>query len=542
MRTTLAALAVLGVLLALPGGARADRASVGISDQEAATYVDPLLAWTGISQTRVIVPWDVAFGDASRIDRVLTTARNTYQDILVSFEHRSFEDCAGGPCYLPTASQYRLALAAFHQRWPYVKTIAPWNEANHPSQPTADHPGAAAQYYRIARDVCPECRVLGAEVVDLSNLGDWLSRFKAALPTAPRLWGLHNYGDVTRRRSTMTRRMMRWVDGKIWLTETGGLVRFQLRDGSVPWPYDEQRAARSVQYMFDLADAHPNRIARVYLYNWRAVSHLRWDSALLSEAGEPRPSFYVVARRLRPGQRIPAHLLRRLPRARVVKRPRYRRRDGRVLATVRCPKARGTRCPVVMSVRTKGPVKRRGRKARRGAARRGLIAEKAVRIRAGHKRVVRVRVPRKRRRLIRQGKTRVLRVRCGSGRPGRGSTTSGAGARAGADRPPRRRAEAGLRAGAPRLRRGMGARVGPRGDRRLAARLRVPERADAPSARQRSLAGPRAARQHGLHGDDGALLALAVGARRARLPARPAAVLGLGRGRVCDRGCSRATC
>ena len=417
MRTTLAALAVLGALLALPAAARADRPSVGISDQEAATFVDPLLGWTGISQTRVIVPWDVAFGDASRIDRVLRTAHNTYQDILVSFEHRSFEDCAGGPCYLPTPSQYRLALSAFLQRWPYVKTISPWNEANHVTQPTANRPEAAAQFYRIARDVCRDCRVLGAEVVDLSNLGGWLSRFKAALPTAPRLWGLHNYGDVTRRRSIMTRRMLRWVDGQVWLTETGGLVRFQMRDGSVTWPYDEQRAARSVQYTFDLADAHPNRISRVYLYNWRSVPHLRWDSALLSEAGEPRPSFYVLAARLRPGQRIPAHLLRRLPRARVVKRPRYRRRDGRVLATVRCPKSRGRRCPVVMSVRTKGPVKRRGRKARRGAPRRGLIAEKAVRIRAGRKRVVRVRVPRARRRMIRQGKTRKLRVQMWLGAP-----------------------------------------------------------------------------------------------------------------------------
>ncbi|MEO8690695.1 MAG: hypothetical protein ABI611_21065 [Solirubrobacteraceae bacterium] len=139
--------AVAAALLALgPATAAAAPATVGISDQEASTYLDPLLAWTGIAQARVIVPWDVAFRpDASRYEGVLSTAHNTYMDILVSFEHRTNEICPEGPCHLPSASQYRLAFAAFHRRWPYVKTIAPWNEANHPSQPTAEHPGAAAR-------------------------------------------------------------------------------------------------------------------------------------------------------------------------------------------------------------------------------------------------------------------------------------------------------------------------------------------------------------------------------------------------------------
>jgi hypothetical protein len=416
VRRLLTSAVVVVLLAAVP--ASASRPAVGISDQEAGAYVDPLLTWVGIGKVRVIVPWDAAFGDASRVDSVLSVAHDSGYDILVSFDHRSNEDCADGPCNLPTPGQYRLAIAAFHQHWPYVKTISPWNEANHPSQPTAQHPRAAAEFYRIARDVCRGCRVLGAEVVDISNLGDWLERFKAALPTAPRLWGLHNYGDVTRRHGTMTRRMLRLVHGDVWLTETGGLVRFQLRDGRVPWRYNEQRAARSVAYTFALADAHAARIKRVYLYNWRSVPWLRWDSGLLTATGEPRPSFYVVAARLRPGQTIPGHLRRGLPRARVVRRPRYRRRDGRVLATVACPRAHILACPVVMAVHTKRAGQRRDRKARRrGAAGRGLLREKSVRIRAGHKRVLRVRLPRARRRLIRTGRTRVLRVRMWLGAP-----------------------------------------------------------------------------------------------------------------------------
>ncbi len=411
MRTSLAALAVVGALLALPAATRAERPSIGISDQEASTYVDPLFGWTGISQTRVIVPWDIAFApDTSRVDRVLQTAHATYQDILVSFEHRSFEDCAAehGKCYLPTPTQYRLGVAAFLQHWPFVKTISPWNEENHPSQPTAAHPAMAATYYKIAKDVCPRCTVLGAEVVDLSNLDAWVTRFKADLGYDPRLWGLHNYGDVTRRHGIMTRRMLDLVKGDVWLTETGGLVRFQMRDGSVTWPYDEQRAARSLSYTFKLADTHQDRIKRVYIYNWRAAPRLRWDSGLLDEAGVPRPSFFVLAERLHPGKPVPH--VRRLPPARVVRRPHYRRRDGRVLATVRCPKARRVRCTVVMAVRTKGPLTRHGKARRHYNARRGLLGERQVRIRAGHQRVLKVRVPKARRRLIRVGRTRMLRA------------------------------------------------------------------------------------------------------------------------------------
>src|SRR4051794_32954593 len=152
MRRGLIAAAIAALLAVAPSTASAAPASVGISDQEAGTYLDPLLAWTGIARARVILPWDVALrADASRFDRVLSTAHRTYMDILVSFEHRSNEDCAGGPCFLPSRDDYRLAFAAFHQRWPYVKTISPWNEANHPSQPTADHPAAAAIYYRPVR-------------------------------------------------------------------------------------------------------------------------------------------------------------------------------------------------------------------------------------------------------------------------------------------------------------------------------------------------------------------------------------------------------
>ena len=465
MRTSLAALAVVGALLALPAAARAERPSIGISDQEASTFVDPLFGWTGISQTRVIVPWDIAFApDTSRIDRVLQTAHATYQDILVSFEHRSFEDCAAehGKCYLPTPTQYRLGVAAFLQHWPFVRTISPWNEANHPSQPTADHPAMAAAYYKIAKDVCPvaRCSARRSSTSPASTTGSSASSPPSA--TTRGCGACTTTATSTRRHGIMTRRMLDLVKGDVWLTETGGLVRFQMRDGSVTWPYDEQRAARSLSYTFKLADAHQDRIKRAYIYNWRAAPRLRWDSGLLDEAGVPRPSFFVLARRLHPGQPVPH--VRRLPPARVVRRPHYRRRDGRVLATVRCPKARRVRCTVVMAVRTKGPVKRHGT---RSNARRGLLGERA----GAHPR----RPPARARAAGADGapaahphRPHACAARAAVARrpaPAAVQRPVQARARGTADRPPRGRAAAGLRAGAPGLRRGVVARMGSRGAR-----------------------------------------------------------------------------
>ena len=40
----------------------------------------------------------------------------------------------------------------------------------------------------------------------------------------PRYWGLHNYIDANRARTTGTRRMLHAVKGQVWFTETGGIV------------------------------------------------------------------------------------------------------------------------------------------------------------------------------------------------------------------------------------------------------------------------------------------------------------------------------
>jgi hypothetical protein len=145
------------------------------------------------------------------------------------------------------------------------------------------------------RQVCPGCIVPAADVLDGSNLASWLARFRAALHgPAPRLWGLHNYTDTNRFRSSGTRRMLALVPGEIWLTEAGGIVSFTTAGGKQALPYDEQRAARAIRYLFSLARLSP-RITRVYLYQWKIdFQGNRFDAGLVGLDGKPRPALRVV--------------------------------------------------------------------------------------------------------------------------------------------------------------------------------------------------------------------------------------------------------
>ena len=46
---------------------------------------------------------------------------------------------------------------------------------------------------------------MAADVLDTSNMSRCLKRFRRYAKGSPRLWGLHNYGDVNRRRTSFTK-------------------------------------------------------------------------------------------------------------------------------------------------------------------------------------------------------------------------------------------------------------------------------------------------------------------------------------------------
>ena len=282
-------------------GAIPDRPAPGtgpllaIADQKPATFTDPEFRKLGVARSRLNTPWNSIFTEPARLASWLDAARAAGVEPLITFEHARGDACPGQPCRLPSVAAYTRAVTAFHRKYPWARLLQPWNEANSGTQPTGKHPERAAAYYEALKKVCPGCTITAADVLDSGNLERWLSRFKSALGSTPTpLWGLHNYTDSNRFRTTGTTRMLRAVPGQIWLTEAGGIVSFVTADGRTALPYDEQRAARSIRFLFRLARLSP-RITRIYVYQWKIdFPGNRFDAGLVGPDGQPRPSLRVL--------------------------------------------------------------------------------------------------------------------------------------------------------------------------------------------------------------------------------------------------------
>ena len=133
-----------------------------------------------------------------------------------------------------------------------MKVISPWNEANHRSQPTFKNPKRAAQYYNVVRKNCRGCKIVAADVIDEVNMERWLKVFKKTAKK-PRIWGLHNYRDTNKRKGQRlggTKRLLKAVKGKVWLTETGGIVKFVLPERGHALP--EEREPREPRDQADV--------------------------------------------------------------------------------------------------------------------------------------------------------------------------------------------------------------------------------------------------------------------------------------------------
>jgi hypothetical protein len=301
--------AILTLLLAVLAAAGPADATyrVGIGEPSPAMFSSPPWQSLGLKLVRYVVAWDWAStGGSAEVDSFMRTARANGQDVLVTFGSHS--DCFDGNrysrssvCRAPSASAYRAAVRVFDDRYPWVRTYSAWNEVNHISQPTFTNPRLGVRYYRVLREESRprHFRVVAADVLDTANMLRYLRTFLRYAPGRPRLWGLHNYQDVNNRTSADTRAMLETVPGKVWLTETNGIVSF---GGSGQWPYSESRAARRTRWMFRLARRYGERrrgmrskITRLFVYNWfGAPPGARFDAGIVNPDGTPRAAYYVL--------------------------------------------------------------------------------------------------------------------------------------------------------------------------------------------------------------------------------------------------------
>jgi hypothetical protein len=288
-------------LLALPASSPAY--TTGIGDQQASMFASPLFRALHVKIARLIVPYD-AIKDSGALASArnwLAAAKAQNIEPLVSFYHSELHST-----HIPSPSEYKQDVQGFIQHFPDVKEYQPWNEVNrgnvNSGQARFHSPSAkqSAAFYDTLLGVCGGCTVVGLDVLDSQNLPatlKYISDFKKAVKHMPHLWGLHNYTDTNRFQNKTTKAVTAAVPGKVWLTETGGIVKF---GRSFPNKHHsgEKRAAKAIDYMFKLANQN-SKIDRLYIFQWSgSSSRARFDAGLVSKSGSPRAGYFAVRKQL----------------------------------------------------------------------------------------------------------------------------------------------------------------------------------------------------------------------------------------------------
>jgi hypothetical protein len=293
-----------------PSSARAHAASsyvTGIGDETAAMFANPLYKQLHTKIVRYIAPYDAAVRSYS-LDKAIVfihDAEAAHEKVLVAFYHSEYT-----PTKLPSISTYQSDVKKFVKLFPRVKEYESWDESNRGNEPgqfSSPSAVAAAKYYQALLRVCRGCAVVGLDVLDQNYIGptlNYIAEFKHEIyrleTVMPKIWGLHNYSDVNRLEGWRTRELIRALGGQVWLTETGGIVKFgggfPNRNGS-----GLTRAAKVLKFMFALAGAH-SQIRRLYIYDWNGgTNSTRFDAGLTNAHEQPRQGYVVVCRQLHAG-------------------------------------------------------------------------------------------------------------------------------------------------------------------------------------------------------------------------------------------------
>ena len=206
---------------------------------------------------------------------------------------------------LSVALALQVRVPALPRPLPVGRHFATWNEANHCGEPTCHRPTLVGPTAEAITRECPSCTILAAELLDMPNMVSGRASSAATPRRDPRDWGLHNYVDANRFRTSGTRDCSGGEGRR--LAHRGGrhrLPREQAGDGQEPGPAARVAGARREG---DGAGSRPAvpispRLTRVYIYAWNA-STLRdsWDSALITPGGRGRPALRILQDRVKDG-------------------------------------------------------------------------------------------------------------------------------------------------------------------------------------------------------------------------------------------------
>lgn len=309
----LAPLAALALLV--PGSAAKSTVHgywfmTGISDSREEMFSNKLWKQLHTKISRLVIPYDVAVRpyDLHFATTWIRDAEANHQKILVAFYHSEYTKM-----HLPSVATYKKDVGKFVKLFPHVREYQAWDEANRgyvaDGSASFVSPSATldAKYYRALKRDCGACTVVGLDVLDNIDIYptiDYIDEFKREVGRLrvpmPRVWGLHDYSDLNHFESWRTHDLAADLGGEVWLTETGGVVKFA-GDPALGNVHGSglRRAARVLKYMFGVAASTPH-VKRVYIYNWvGGTPSSRFDAGLMNAHYKPRPGYVVVCKELR---------------------------------------------------------------------------------------------------------------------------------------------------------------------------------------------------------------------------------------------------
>jgi hypothetical protein len=274
---------------------------VGIGEQNPEMFTSPYFKALKVKHVRVVTAWDSLRHRWSRqaLDSYMHAAHNAGVKVLLGFGHaRSKKRKVRRR--VPSVRVFTKEFLKYKKRYPWQKEWLTWNEANHCGEPTCHKARRVARFFNNIRHNCYGCTVVAADVLDTPTMPKWVRQFRRTARDDKVIWGLHNYIDANRFRTKGTKALLKAAPkGKIWFTETGGLV--VRRNGSrIAFPGNRKHQAKATKQVFKLARLS-KRIRRVYIYHWmpQRAKLPTWDSALVDPRGYPRPAYKVLKRYLR---------------------------------------------------------------------------------------------------------------------------------------------------------------------------------------------------------------------------------------------------
>jgi hypothetical protein len=275
---------------------------VGIGDQNIAMFDQSAFRRAQFEHVRFLVAWNVMDDAPERLAAraYVQRARADHMRVLL---HVSTDDYRIKKARLPSVATYRRQVGRIvrYFRALGVREFGTWNEANHASQPTYNSPSHAALFfremYRAVKRHCRTCAVVGLDVLDQVGVESYMRSFYRRLSATYRrrvtVVGIHNYGDVNRKRTSFTRAIISQArhynrHTRFWLTETGGIVKL-----GRSFACSTTRAAERLSWMFHLARLYrTSGLDRLYIYNWTGAGcDARFDAGLTSPDGAPRAGY-----------------------------------------------------------------------------------------------------------------------------------------------------------------------------------------------------------------------------------------------------------